>query len=147
MITEPVIPRVSFGLFLTMTVGLAGLNCSPQLRSPQTVPVSGTVLVKGKPLAGVRITFHPVTEAAATPFTPAGLTGPDGRFTLSTARPGDGAPPGEYKVTFELLQVSHDALGRETEVDLWRGKYARLESAPTVVITPQGGQLEPFRLE
>jgi hypothetical protein len=37
---------------------------------------------------------------------------------------GDGAPPGEYAVTFELVQAAADKAGRDAEADIWKERYA-----------------------
>jgi 5-hydroxyisourate hydrolase-like protein (transthyretin family) len=110
--------------------------------------VSGTVLVKGKPAAGVKVTFHPQFDMGSVKFTPNGETGKDGRFTLNTAAPGDGAPPGDYAVTFELMQAATDKRGLDTEVDVWKGKYADpAKSSWKVTIKGGDNVLEPFKLD
>ena len=78
------------------------------LSAPGAVPVKGQVQVKGKPLAGVLVTFHPKFNIGAVKFKPSGLTDKDGRFTISTAAPYDGAPPGEYTVTFTFPRAASD---------------------------------------
>jgi uncharacterized Zn-binding protein involved in type VI secretion len=61
------------------------------------VPVTGTVKVNGKPLAGVVVTFLPKEWAASN-----GETKADGSFSLLTAgKPG--AFPGDYKVAMSYL--------------------------------------------
>lgn len=96
-------------------------------------------------MAGVRVVFHPQFDLQ--PFVPSGVTDAQGHFILSTARPGDGAPPGEYLVTFEWIQIMSDRQGMETEIDRWKGKHAQKEKALRVIIGKEGGELEPFRLE
>jgi 5-hydroxyisourate hydrolase-like protein (transthyretin family) len=106
------------------------------------------VLLKGKPAAGVKVTFHPKFDMGAVKFTPSGLTDKNGRFTLSTAAPSDGAPPGEYAVTFELPQVTADKVGREIEVDAWKGKYGDPATDRWKVTIRNGeNDLEPFKLD
>ena len=117
------------------------------ISAPRTVPTSGTVLFKGKPAEGVKVTLHPKFDIGPVKFTPNGVTGKDGRFTLSTAAPWDGAPPGEYSVTFELLRAGADQRGLDTEIDVWKGKYTNLDTAPTVTVGSSATTLEPFRLE
>lgn len=74
---------------------IAVAGCGPS--APATVPVSGTVLMDGKPLDGASVTF-----IAATGGTVAyGTTDSSGKFTLmttigETATPG--AVPGSHKV-------------------------------------------------
>jgi hypothetical protein len=58
------------------------------------VKVTGTVTVKGQPADQVEVTFLPKNGRPAT-----GVTDNQGRFELSTLKPGDGAVPGEHRVT------------------------------------------------
>ena len=64
---------------------------------PRPVPVSGTVEYNGQPLTQGNVAFVPVvaTEGHAA----RGSIGPDGSFELTTFESGDGALPGDYKVT------------------------------------------------
>ena|SRR5579871_5454588 len=64
-------------------------------------PVSGVVLVDGKPLPDVLVHFYSMdgTEVATL-----GQTDENGAFKMSTYHPGDGSPQGEYRVTFEKLR-------------------------------------------
>jgi len=59
-----------------------------------TVAVTGSVTMKGQPVDNAEVVFNPKTGRFAT-----GVTDTSGRFSLSTAKPGDGAMPGEYVVT------------------------------------------------
>jgi hypothetical protein len=59
-----------------------------------TVAVTGTVMLNGKPADKAEVMFNPKQGRLAT-----GVTDAEGRFALSTAKPGDGAMPGEYVVT------------------------------------------------
>lgn len=120
------------------------VGCGGGISAPRTVPTSGTVLYKGKPAEGVRVTLRP---KFAMQFTPNGTTGKDGRFHLSTGAPLDGAPPGEYSATFELMRAGADPRGRDTEFDAWKGKYANPDSAPKVTVGSSATTLEPFRLD
>lgn len=60
----------------------------------ETVPVTGTVMFKGQPAANAEVMFNAKQGRLAT-----GVTDESGKFTLSTAKPNDGAMPGEYIVT------------------------------------------------
>lgn len=122
----------------------AAVGCGGGISPPRTVPTSGTVLFKGKPVGGVKVTLHPTFNMM---FRPNGVTGKDGRFVLSTGAPADGAPPGEYTATFELLKAGADARGLDTEVDAWKGKYANPDAAPKVTVGSSATTLEPFRLD
>jgi len=76
------------------TVVLAGCD-----RGPQMVPVTGQVLYKGKPLEFGSVMFQPPSGQPAT-----GDIQPDGTFSLSTYRPGDGAVVGSHKVRIACYQ-------------------------------------------
>ena len=134
-----------FSLVALVCAAAAAAGCNGESISvPRTVPTSGAVLFKGKPAAGVKVTLHPKFNMR---FTPNGVTGSDGRFRLSTAAPLDGAPPGEYAVTFELLRAGADERGLDTEFDVWKGKYANPDTAPKVTVGSSAATLEPFRLD
>lgn len=85
-----------YGLLLsTLTLWGVMLGCSSQPASPIPLKkVTGMVTLDGDPLPSGSITFMPVVGTNS-------CTGEieQGRFTLSTFSPGDGAPPGEYKVS------------------------------------------------
>lgn len=131
---------VLVALVCATVVGCGGGGIS----APRTVPTSGTVLFKGKPAGGVKVTLHPKFDMM---FTPNGVTGMDGRFLLSTAAPMDGAPPGEYSITFELMRPGADKRGLDTEFDAWKGKYANPDTAPKATVGSSATILEPFRLD
>ena len=81
-------------LSILVTVGIVLTGCSYSSRRP-TYPVTGTVTLKGKPLAGAAVTFVPTGnegEAASA------ITDSEGKYALTTWRAGDGARPGEYRV-------------------------------------------------
>jgi hypothetical protein len=62
-------------------------------QAPKTVPVAGVVLYLDKPVAGAYVMFTGKGPLAH------GETDAQGHFSLMTTVPGDGAPPGDYKVT------------------------------------------------
>ena len=134
---------------VTLACAAAAAGCGGGgVSAPRTASVAGTVLLKGKPATGVTVTFHPKFDMGAVKFTPSGLTGKDGRFTLITAAPGDGAPPGDYSVTFELMRGGADKMGRDIEADAWKGKYADPAAGSwPVTVRPGDNRLEPFRLD
>src|SRR5436190_15734955 len=59
-----------------------------------TIPVTGVITFNGQPADQAEVMFNPKTGRIAT-----GVTDSNGHFTLSTAKPNDGAMPGEYLVT------------------------------------------------
>ena len=77
---------------------LLGQGCG---RSSETAvyPVSGKVVVDGKPAPGVQVAFRPLNKPADLDVNPTATTGKDGSFKLTTRAKDDGAPAGDYKVT------------------------------------------------
>jgi len=137
------------GCVVVMTAAFCGCGGST-ITAPETAPVSGTVTLHGKAAAGVRVHLHPQFDIGELPFLPSGETDREGRFTLSTTAPGDGAPPGEYVVTIEKPRVVSDRnqSGVEVEIDELKGKYSDpAKSAWKVMIAEGTNQLEPFALE
>jgi hypothetical protein len=62
--------------------------------------VSGTVTAAGKPVAGGTIQFVPAAGKAAV-----ASINPDGTYTLTTYKPGDGALVGPHKVIIHATRV------------------------------------------
>jgi hypothetical protein len=135
-------------LFLLGVIALGAVvlgGCGEGISVPSTAPVSGVVKYKGKPLQGIRVTLHPQAETAKAAFIPSGQTGPDGKFTLSTGAPGNGAPPGSYLVTFEKPEIGSAAV--ETEIDAFGGKYSDPSKSKWTITIQQGeNSLPPFEL-
>jgi hypothetical protein len=63
------------------------------------------VTYKGKPVPNGTVLFVPDAGPQAT-----GEIGPDGSYTLTTFRPGDGAVPGTYKVVVVAMQDTSNRL-------------------------------------
>lgn len=82
-----------------LLLGLAG--CSQPVSNPGGVGVSGVVTLEGKPLSKGTITFTPATTGSGSTAT--GVIGSNGSYQLGTAKAGDGAQPGAYKVTVVSL--------------------------------------------
>src|SRR5262245_59599659 len=72
---------------------------------PKRVPVSGQVLIDGKPLTHGYIQFAPGDSRAST-----GGLDADGHFVLTCFEMGDGAVTGKHKVSV----MSQEAIGQET---------------------------------
>jgi hypothetical protein len=85
---------VKLAVSILVTVGIVLTGCSNSSRLP-TYPVTGTVTLHGKPLAGAVITFVPTgNEGDAA----SAITDSEGKYALTTWKAGDGARPGEYRV-------------------------------------------------
>ena len=80
-------------------------------RSPNIVPVKGTVLLDRKPLEGAAVLFHPQADERPA----VGITDKRGTFHLTTRSQGDGAHVGLNKVSITkesdepLLNNAEDA--------------------------------------
>lgn len=141
--------RIAFVVSLIAAATTSGCGAKT-IVPPRTSPVTGTVTLKNKPFAGVLVTFHPQFDIGPIKYTPSGETGSDGKFTLSTGAPGNGAPPGEYLVTFEKLRTVSDRQnsGIEKEVDDLKGKFSDpARSNWKVTISDGRNELEPFQLD
>jgi 5-hydroxyisourate hydrolase-like protein (transthyretin family) len=88
------------GSILVVAALLAGCSSSSKDGPLVVHPVTGKVNYDGKPAEGVEVTLIP-TDAPMVPRiprNPRGVTGPDGRFSISTFAEGDGAAEGGYQV-------------------------------------------------
>jgi hypothetical protein len=72
---------------------------------PRLGKVSGKVTFKGKPVPTGTIMFYPDAGPAAV-----GAIGPDGTYTLTTIKPGDGAVVGSHRVTIQATTVGPGSL-------------------------------------
>ena len=76
-------------------------------------PVRGTVaLDDGTPVTKGLVVFE--RADGGPPLTARGEITPDGRYELSTDKPGDGVPPGRYKVLINSMDLS-EVPGRAEE--------------------------------
>jgi hypothetical protein len=137
--------------WLGLALALGCLACSKG--GSDLPPVQGKVLYKDQPAAGALVTFHPRGDAKPTTERPVGTVQKDGTFTLTTG-PKDGAPPGEYTVTF-IWPEEVAAKGKKQfstsppdSRDKLNGAYADpARSTFKVTINSGTNQLEPFRLK
>jgi hypothetical protein len=85
-----------FPIFCCLIVGLTSfVGCGGVADRPALIPVSGSVLLGGKPVEGATVNFM----APKAPRTASGVTDKDGKFTLSMFEPGDGTMAGENIIT------------------------------------------------
>jgi len=115
---------------------------------PTLVPIEGTITYGGKPWPhkGV-VVFHPVEVAAGQPR----LMGcadfqHDGRFVVTSFKPGDGLAPGRYKVTVDSWE--------EWPLDAFPGKnchvpeaYRAVDTTPLEVSVPGDLRSHPVTLD
>jgi len=133
---------------------IAVLCCSSCSKSGFN-PVHGKVLYKNEPIEGVLVTFHPKSKSKLAD--PWGVTGEDGTFEVKTGKD-DGAPEGEYVVTFYSPQEIEEKPGKKgrskgmrmqrEQEDRFKGAYAN-EAKSNFKVTIKNGknELEPFNLK
>jgi hypothetical protein len=102
--------------FIAATGLLVAVGCNQS----DTVPVTGTLTLNGQPVGDAEVMFNPAPDKPGRMIS--AHTDSNGHFTLETARPGDGAAPGEYVITL--------------------GEYYPPGKAPAM---PKGGGLLPSR--
>lgn len=82
-----------------LAVCLTGIGCGDGWRA-KTYPAAGRLTINGVAPEGARVHLHSVGQKVdQRNSSPWGIVQKDGTYTLSTYEKGDGAPPGEYKVT------------------------------------------------
>jgi hypothetical protein len=137
--------RVLTALFCPVLLALAA-GCAANSAVP-CHQVTGQILYDGKPAAGVKVYLMP-TSAPMVPQIPAnprGVTGPDGRFSLSTYGEGDGAPEGGYQIVLVWPpEASEDA--EESDADRLLGWYGPVRSKLTAQIKPGSNDLAAIHL-
>jgi len=121
---------------------IAVIGCSRGDR-PDTARVKGLVTYKGEPVAEARVSFVPAQGRPAS-----GATGADGRFTLMTFQPDDGALLGDHTVT---VAKTAPAPGQENDpyaeqISLIPAKYGNLQSSPLKATVTADGPNE-FKFE
>jgi hypothetical protein len=76
-------------------------------------PLTGIINVNGKPAGGAIVSLHASGMPELGVVTPHGITDENGKFSLTTYQPEDGAPEGKYQVTVSwadlLTKSSSDA--------------------------------------
>ena len=93
-------------LLLLALVAVCFSGCGPKYPNEKAVyKVQGTVTVDGAPVAGIQISFNPISDEKR-PTTAQGTTDAEGKMIISTYAEGDGAPEGEYVVTFSWQEYN-----------------------------------------
>lgn len=119
-----------------LAISLAG--CAPQM-----YPVRGNVTLEdGTPLTKGLVIFERVEGGPA--LTARGDIRADGQYELSTERPGDGVPPGRYKVAINPLDGS-DAPDEE-KVLPFDSKYMNMKTSGLECEVKSGETNYPIKL-
>jgi len=109
------------GSLLATILGVFVTGCSSE---PKMVPVSGVVLIDGKPLTHGKIQVAPANARPAF-----ATIGPDGRFTLGTYSADDGIPIGSHPVAI----IAHEALGPGSQKWHAPKKYISTETSELTI--------------
>jgi hypothetical protein len=111
-------------------------------------PVKGEVFHQGKPAEGALVIFHRQGSPGPGPLTPHGRVKGDGTFELTTYEAGDGAPSGEYAITFFWPEPPKSPVDDpDSGPDRLRGRYSDPQTSPLRVKIQEGtNALEPFQL-
>jgi hypothetical protein len=107
-------------------------------------PVHGTVTLEdGTPLARGMVMFESSGEGV--PVMARGELKPDGSYQLSTYRPGDGVPPGKYRVQINHMDLSEVPDERKNlPYDI---KYLRYATSGLECDVKAGSNEFPIKLE
>ena len=140
--------RAATRLLPALTVAAVALGCGKANGPVPVHPVSGQVIYDGKPAAGVRVFFFPTSAPPVPeiPTNPHGVTGTDGRFTLTTYAAGDGAAEGGYQVILLWPQGDPEEEEGASDSDRLFGWYDAVHSKLTAQVKPGENVLPPFKL-
>jgi hypothetical protein len=135
------------GAALAATGLLVIAGCGDDTGLGTRYPVTGTVTYKNQPVPSGRINFIPVDPKAQRP---ANGDIQNGRYSLSTATPGDGALPGKYKVTIQSQEVDNtgvlDTIKKEggggRQADIARAASKAKNLIPSKYLLPDTSGLE-----
>lgn len=144
--------RIAVVPMLFLLAGCGGVGDKPQL-----APVSGVVMMDGKPLADVTVGFH--LDAETVPRAGLGKTDENGKFRITTYDTNDGAIIGTHVVTVAKIEtpgqqgdmeIGGDAYGAAMLAaanpdapppkQLFPEKFANKETSPLRVTVDAGGK-------
>ncbi len=103
---------------------------------PTVYPVRGSVFFQGKPAHKAVVFLVPVSGDTERDSPATGLVDAEGNFAITTYKTGDGALPGQYKVTF--VWKSDPVRGDSDQIDLLPLRYMDPKQSPyRVTVTDQ----------
>src|SRR5262245_53947543 len=95
------------------------LGCGQRGDQLPVYSVKGIANYNGKPMKGASIVLVPSKPDSKLKMPPFGVVGEDGSFAITSYGKGDGAPAGEYKVTFTWSDGDPD-----DPTDLLKGRFS-----------------------
>ncbi|MBN2294702.1 MAG: hypothetical protein JXM70_19900 [Pirellulales bacterium] len=136
-------PSLVAGALLALAVGIVS-GCGSS--GPKTIPVSGKVTYKNKPVTIGRVVFQPVEIAKGLPERPAmGEFQDDGSYRLSSFTQNDGPVPGKYCVVIHAM-ISGPTPENPTAPTVWAvpQRYTSTQTTPLKAQIPSdaSGALE-----
>lgn len=124
-----------------LCLGLTG--CDPGAPAPidpkAVVPIKGVIQLDGVPTEKISVILHPkdLGEDGRNDTPSRGLTNADGKFAITTYYQDDGAPIGEYSITFKQELLTH----LKPAPDELQGKYSNpATSNHTVTVKGDEGE-------
>jgi hypothetical protein len=114
-------------LLVLVLLAASGVSCS-SANGVRLYPVRGQVLYRGRPVAGAMVVLHPLGQTAAGQK-PLAYADAEGRFGLTTDRPGDGVPAGEYAVTVERREKTRSGAEKVRARNLLPARYSKPETS------------------
>jgi hypothetical protein len=122
---------VSLGVALPVVAAILGCGDSSGLA--KRYPVSGTVTYQGKPLERGTISFVPADGKGRA----AGGTITEGRYSLTTQDPDDGAIPGKYKVGILAKEADPSKVDLKIKKPPGKGAVTEAEKKAMAIVFPQ----------
>jgi hypothetical protein len=111
---------------LVLVAGLVSCSSGERVRLH---PVGGKVLYKDKALAKAMVVFHPLGDYPDDLPKPLAYTDAEGQFKMTTRRPGDGVPTGEYALTVEWRERTRTGAEKIGGRNLLPPRYSKPESS------------------
>jgi hypothetical protein len=130
---------------------MALVSCGDDPKRHKVYPVTGKILVNGKPANECQIVLNRTYEDK-NPVVPLGMTDENGVFQITSYEAYDGAPEGEYIVTITWRERSGVTKQEFDGPDRLGGAYAKVENTkrlPGFVVKVEKRPLElpPFDLK
>lgn len=123
------------------------VSCATNRRKP-VYPVRGQVLFKGKPANEMFVYFRPTDPNDPEPIIAYGQVDAAGWFDLSTYTARDGAPEGDYVVTFEWPEQGGPTKEDFQGPDRLKGRYKDAKASKFHIrVEKKPNEVGPFALD
>jgi hypothetical protein len=122
------------------------LSCSSGGESVRLHPVHGHVRWRNHLLDRALVILHPVGDYPETLQRPLAYTNEEGKFTITTTRPGDGAPAGQYRVTVELREKTRTGVEKVKGRNLLPERFSKPETSGLTFEVKEGDNELPLDL-